>query len=303
MDSGFGLRPPRNDKKVCAHGPNMTQPVLLALVAMVFYGIGDFIYKRAAAAGLRADHFLAGQGIFFCPLLIGYAYLSGRLVLVPAALWGSLAGFFVFGGFYYFARSLGTGSISTNASIFRLNFIVTVVLVIAFVGEPLTLAKIIGLLFALLAVWLLLGGGERKARSQPGSILQVLLATILFGASNFFHTVGLRQGVLPETMASAQAIVFMPLANLVVFAVDRKLPPPLAAFKFGAPAAVVILIATLALLRGIAGGQASVLVPIAQMGFIVAALLGIVALREPVTWRKAAGLAAAFAALAALALS
>jgi uncharacterized membrane protein len=44
-------------------------------------------------------------------------------------------------------------------------------------------------------------------------------------------------------------------------------------------------------------------VPIAQMGFIVAALLGIVVLREAITLRKAGGLLAAAAALAVLAIS
>ncbi len=43
------------------------------------------------------------------------------------------------------------------------------------------------------------------------------------------------------------------------------------------------------------------LVPIAQMGFVVTAALGILVLREPLTARKAAGLAAALAALAVLA--
>jgi len=93
----------------------MTQPVLLALVAMLCYGVGDFIYKRAATAGIRADHFLVGQAWFFCPLIILYAYAVGRLVVFPAALWGMLAGLFSFGGFYFFARSLASGSVSTNA--------------------------------------------------------------------------------------------------------------------------------------------------------------------------------------------
>jgi uncharacterized membrane protein len=50
-----------------------------------------------------------------------------------------------------------------------------------------------------------------------------------------------------------------------------------------------------------AAGQASVLVPIAQMGFVVAALLGIFVLRERVTLRKVMGLVLGLAALAALA--
>jgi drug/metabolite transporter (DMT)-like permease len=281
----------------------MTSPVLFALVAMVCYGVADFIYKRAAGAGIRADHFLVGQAWFFCPLVILYAYAAGRLVLVPPALWGMLAGLFSFGGFYFFARSLASGSVSTNASLFRLNFIVTVVLVIAFLGEPLTAAKVLGLVFALAATWLLLGGGDKRRPGLNSSILQALVATVSFGTSNFCHTIGLRHGALPETMVAAQAALFMPLATLVVFVADKKLPPPPGAFKFGAPAAIVILVATLALVRGIAAGQASVVVPIAQMGFIVAALLGIVVLREAITWRKAAGLLAAAAALAVLAIS
>ncbi len=283
----------------------MNQPILYAIVAMVFYGLSDFIYKQAAAAAIRADHFLMAQGWFFCPLVILYALATGTLISDPAALWGSIAGAFIFIGFYYFIRSLTAGSVSTNASIFRMNFIVTVFLVIAFLGEPLTPSKIAGLALALLATWLLMGAGAIADRTpndaRRRSLVQVAVATLAFGASNFFHTVGLRHGAVPETLAVAQAALFMPLATAVVYFADRNLRLPPVTFKYGAAAAVVLLGATIFLLRGVAGGQASVLVPIAQMGFIVAALLGIFILREPVTVRKAIGLVSALAALAVLA--
>jgi drug/metabolite transporter (DMT)-like permease len=283
----------------------MNQPIVYAIVAMVCYGFSDFIYKQAAAAGIRADHFLMAQGWFFCPLVILYALATHTLVLNPAALWGSLAGAFIFIGFYYFIRSLVAGSVSTNASIFRLNFIVTVFLVVALLGEPLTPSKIAGLALALLAAWLLVGAGVTADRApndaRSRSLVQVALATLAFGASNFFHTVGLRHGAVPETLAVAQAALFMPLATIVVYFADRRLWPPPVTFKYSAAAAIMLLGATIFLLRSVAGGQASVLVPIAQMGFIVAALLGIFILRERVTVRKAIGLVSALAALAALA--
>jgi uncharacterized membrane protein len=52
--------------------------------------------------------------------------------------------------------------------------------------------------------------------------------------------------------------------------------------------------------ESLARGEASVVVPIAQMGFVVTALLGFLFLREPFA-RKGAGLVAALAALAGLA--
>jgi drug/metabolite transporter (DMT)-like permease len=177
---------------------------------------------------------------------------------------------------------------------------------VVLLGEPLTLRKIAGLAFALLATWLLLGAGGPAADPAAGdarrrSLLQVAVATLAFGAANFFHTVGLRHGAVPETLAVAQAAVFMPLATIVVYRADRKLRPPPTTFGYSAIAAILLLGATIFMLRSVAEGQASVLVPITQMGFIVAALLGIFVLRERLTLRKAAGLASALAALAVLA--
>lgn len=282
----------------------MQQPLIYALVAMVCYGLSDFIYKRGADAGVRADHFLMAQGWFFVPLVAVYAWGTHTLVPVPAALWGWLAGLFVLIGFYYFIRSLRIGSVSTNAAIFRLNFIVTVLLVVVFLGEQLTAWKLGGLGCALVATWLLLGGGaSSRSEAHLRSLTQVGIATVAFGASNFFHTVGLRHGALPETMVLAQSLAFMPLATVGVYCADGKLAPPPATYRYAAATAVVLLGATVGLLRGVAAGQASVLVPIGQMGFIVAALLGIFVLGERVSARKAIGLCAALAALAVLAAS
>jgi uncharacterized membrane protein len=271
---------------------------------MVCYGLGDFIYKQAAAAGIQANHFLMAQGWFFCPLVVLYALATGTLIADPAALWGSVAGIFAFIGFYYFVRSLAAGSVSTNAPIFRMNFIVTALLVIGLLGEPMTSAKITGLVFAMVATWFLVGAkhaDDRISRNRRRCALaEVAVATIAFGASNFFHTVGLRYGAVPETLVVAQAAAFMPLATLVVYSAGGRFLPPPATFKYGAAAAIVLLAAIILLLRGVAGGQASVLVPIAQMGFIIAALLGIFILGERITVRKTIGLVSALAALVAL---
>jgi uncharacterized membrane protein len=278
-----------------------------AVAAMGFSGLSDFIYKRAAAAGLRADHFLVAQAWVFCPLIILYAVATHTLVLKFAALWGSLAGVFAFIGFYNFIRSLVGGSVSTNAAIFRLNFIVTASLAIVFLGEPLTATKVVGLVLALSATWLLLGADKAAAQTadvgKRRSLVQVLVATLAFGAATFFHAVGLRQGASPETLVAAQATLFTPLAMAFSYIVEGTIRPPRATWRYAASVAVLLLIGFLLLLRGLLQGQASVLVPIAQMGFMLTAALGIIFLKERFDARKAAGLAAAFMALAVLAAS
>jgi len=83
--------------------------------------------------------------------------------------------------------------------------------------------------------------------------------------------------------------------------VDRRIRPCGAALRYAPRAAVVLALAFAFMVEGMARADASVVVPIAQMGFVVTAMLGFLFLREPFTGRKGAGLVAALAALASLA--
>jgi drug/metabolite transporter (DMT)-like permease len=283
----------------------MTPGIGLALLAMVCFGAGDLIYKRAAAAGIEARHFIMLQAWFFCPLVTIYALMRQRLVLEPAALWGSLAGLVMFFAFYNFSRSLRTGSISTNAPIFRLSFTLTAALAIGFLHEPLTLAKLAGLALALIAVLALAGEAQEQphAATNIGSLTRVLLATVAAGIGNLLYKIGLLAGSPPETLLATQAWVFCSLATLFVWFANGRVKPPRAGFRYGALVGVTLLTGFIALLHGLAVGPASVLIPVAQLGFVFTAVLGRVLFAEPLSWRKRGGLIVAAAAMVTLAFS
>jgi drug/metabolite transporter (DMT)-like permease len=288
----------------------MNSDIAYALAALVCYGLGDFIYKRAASAGIAAEHFLMGQAWFFCPAVIAYAWLTGTLDFAWPAWWGGLAGLLLLIGFFNSVQSLRLGSVSVIAPVFRLNFLVTAVLAIAWLGEPLTAPKTIGFALALLGGWLLLGETQREKTdgraADPAatrrSLVQVIVATFAMGAANFCHKLGLVGGVTPETLLAAQAIVFCSLATMLVYAMNGTLSLPAGVATQSAQAAIVLIAAFLFLLHSMRHGDASVVVPIAQMGFGVAAVLGVVFFKETLTGRKLAGLCAAGVALLVLAV-
>ncbi|HWI25506.1 MAG TPA: EamA family transporter [Stellaceae bacterium] len=284
----------------------MSGGIAYALAALVCYGIGDLIYKRAAAAGLKPEYFLMVQAWCFCPAILFYAWGTGNLHLEPAALWGCLAGLFVLVGFYNYVRSLRVGAVSIVAPVFRLNFIITAALAILWLSEPLTASKAAGFLLALLAAWLLLGGAAPLGSADPllarRPLLQVTLATLAVGVANFCYKLGLIAGATPETMLAAQAVVFSSLLTATTFAVNGTIRPARGLFRHSLPAAIVLVAASLFLLHGLQRGDASVVVPIAQMGFVIAAVLGIAFFGETLSLRKIAGLCVATAALAALTL-
>ena len=257
----------------------MADGVALALGAMVLYGLADWVYKRAAAKGIEAHHFLVLQSCFFTPGVFLYGLVTGTLVPGVAFLWGMLAGVLVFVALYNFARSLKTGAVSIVVPVYRLSFAITVVL----------------------AVWLLLGGTAQASRASWPAVAQVLVATLAMGVVSLVYKFGTNAGGSPATILAGQATVFLPLT--IVFALIRDrggFRPPPGAWRHSATAALLFLSGLIMLIAGLQRGQASVLVPVAQLSFVVTVGLGFVFLRETLTRRKGLGLAFAIAALVCL---
>ena len=288
-------------------GAAMSHGIAFALGAMVLYGLGDLVYKRAALAGVPARHFLMAQSWCFCACVALYGLATGTLRPEPPVLWGALAGLCAYTGFYNFARSLQAGSVSVNATLFRMSFTITAALAVLVLGEPLTPSKVAGLVLALVAAWLLLGGsrgGPASARPPDrASLARVLVATGAVAIAYLLYKVGLRAGATPASLLTVQALVVVALSTGLVIVVDRRIRPTRPMLRHAATAALVLAAAFVLLLEGLARGQASVLVPIAQMGFVVTAIAGFVVLKEPYTPRISLGLAVALAALASLAAS
>ncbi len=272
------------------------------LGAMLCYGLADLVYKRAAMAGVKPHHFLMVQAWMFAPAMVAFALATGSLHIVPAAAWGAAAGACVFVGLYHFTRSLRDGAVSVNAPIFRLSFTITAALAVIVLDEPLGAFKIAGLVLALLATWLLLGGGKAAGVTRA-SLLRVLLATFSFGIANFCYKLGVMHGATPATMVVSQAAVFFPLATVFGYLAEGRFNPPRVTWNYAAPAALLLAFAFMLMASSLVTGQASVLVPVAQMGFVITAAAGIFLLGEATSARKIGGLLAAIAALVCLAAS
>ena len=270
---------------------------------MLLIGCADLVYKRGATAGAPAHQFLMVQTWVFFPTVTAYALLSGSLPLVSGSLWGTAAGGFMLLGAYLFARSLRTGSVSINAPVFRLSFVITAALAVAVLGEPLTAGKVGGIALALVAAWLLLGtsapdGGRGETRA---ALAQVIVATLAVGVGNFLYSLGLRAGAPPASLMVAQASLVCPLATLLAAVRDRGIHPSRSALQTAPLAGAALALGSVFMVEAMARVGASTAVPIAQLGFVVSALLGFAFLRERFTARKGAGIAAALAALAGLA--
>ena len=152
---------------------------------------------------------------------------------------------------------------------------------------------------------MLVGGASAAAfrAAKRDSLVRVLSATAAVGVANLMYKIAMSQGAQPATLLFVQALCVSALSMAVTMKRDGSIRPNAQTLRFSATSGLLIGAAFIFLLMSLQRGAASVMVPIAQMGFVVTALAGFVFLREPFTPRTGAGLLLALAALATLAMS
>jgi len=150
----------------------MAEGVELALGTMMFYGLADWVYKRAAASGVQPHHFLLLQAFFFAPGIFLYGLATGTLVLGVPFAWGMTAGVLVFVALYNFARSLASGAVSIVAPVFRLSFAITVAM------------GIVNLVYKLATI---AGGSPATVLTGQASVFLPLTALFALARDRGFH--------------------------------------------------------------------------------------------------------------------
>ncbi len=282
----------------------MTSGLPFAFGALLFFGAGDLAYKTGASAGIPPHQLMMVNAWVFMPTVVLYGLLTGSLQISPGMAWGAGVGVFMCVGFYNYAHSLRTGSVSINAPVFRLSFVITSALAIAILGEAPTWAKLGGIGFALAAVWLLLSGAPARvadAKDARSSLIRVLVATVAVGIGNVVYKFGLHTGTTPASLIATQACVVVAMSSSFAWRVDKGIRPPRAALRYAPMSGVLLALGFICMVEALARGEASVMVPVAQMGLAVTAVAGFLLLGERFTARKGAGLLAALAALGCLA--
>ena len=127
--------------------------ILLALLSMVLVGIADFVYSRAVRKGVTRATMICSQGAIFFPVVTLWAILEGTYHWTPYAFLGVFAGFLIFFGTYAFMKSVQLGEASISTPIYRISFVITALVAICFLNEPMTLQKGLGFLFAASAIF------------------------------------------------------------------------------------------------------------------------------------------------------
>ncbi len=274
--------------------------IWFALLAMSFYGVVDFTYGRAMRKGVLPGTMLCSQSAIVTPVTAIWAWWEGTYVWSKPAFLGIAAGVFVFIGLWAFMKSLKLGETSVSTPIYRISFVITALIAIVFLGEPMTIRKGTGFLLAGASIFFIsdFHFGD-AARGSGKSIFWAVTAMCAVGVLNIVYKLGVSNGVSPVMMLHSQAVFFITIAYIYARFTQGGPRFSRVGWAHASVTAVCFTGGIVAFMTALQSGDASVVAPIAQLSFAVSVLMATWWLNERFTARKLMGLAFAIGTIAA----
>lgn len=276
-----------------------------ALLSFLFAGVNDIAFKRYSLSGGSRGVLMLGIGVVWTALqLVVFGLGDAPLALDRTTLaYGAGAGALLVTSNLLLLESFVRVDLSLGSTIYRLNTVAVVALSVLLLDERIGAAKAGGIALGVLAVVLL----SQRPASHPageghGLLVAAVIAAALFRAG---YGVLTRQAMLAHASPGPMLLVVSSswIVGGALYALVRdgriRFTRERAAYAAGSGALVFLIVYFL--LRAVDHGEASVVIPIANMSFVVALALSLATGMERLTARK--GLAVGLAAAAIVLLS
>jgi drug/metabolite transporter (DMT)-like permease len=281
--------------------------VAFALLSLLFAGLNDVAFKRYAVRDRSRGMLVLGVGVVWTTLQLGVVLWRGDGIALDRVTlaFGIAAGLLLVLSNILLLESFGRVDLSLGSTVYRLNTLAVVVLAYLFLGERVTALKGAGVGVGVLAVLLLArtGGGGPHRVGDGRFLLAVITAALLRAA----YGVVTRQAMLSH-VSPAPLLLCVSTSWIVggaAYALARegrlRLTGEKALYSLVSGTLVFLIVTTL--LLAVERGEASVVIPIANMSFVVALLVSLGTGMERPTGRKLLSIGLAVAAVILLSRS
>lgn len=271
---------------------NNFQGILFAVLSMIFVGIVDFAFKSYfRRSGQAMGNFLAGVGFVWTVFFALGIVLKGQIIWQawPIALASGLVSITANVFLAVALRRLDGGVCST---VYRLNLVLVVFLAAIFLGETITLPKLIAVGLGVTAVIFMFQRSPGQTKSTGSGWAMFMPFFWLITASAFRAVMGLlyklanEHGVGKLEFLTINGLCWLAGGLILGLCLGEPLVPTRRGWRYAIIAGLLVCGDVAFLLLATAYGEASVVVPISQLGFAVAVLLGWVFLKEKLSARR-----------------
>jgi drug/metabolite transporter (DMT)-like permease len=268
-------------------------PIIFALCCLFFSALNDFVFKLYARKERSRGAYISVIGIvwfgLFC-LFLDFNFEHWQVTLT----WGLISGVLSVVANILLVEAMTSQDAGVCSTIYRLNLVVVALGAFLLLGESLTWWKVIGVLLAVVAVFLFL----RSDGNTPHVVLRKGI-TLVVSAALLRAGMGLsyKQAFLEEADRSGLITIngFLWIVGGTAYAFIREKKGGFSSRKswgYGILSGILICGIVFFMALALQYGEAGVVLPIAQMSFLVTFVLGVFFLKESLSRRKLLGIGA-----------
>jgi drug/metabolite transporter (DMT)-like permease len=280
---------------------------LFALLSLFFAGLLDVVYKRYSRKERSRGTYVFGIGVVWCMLQTAALAMGEEVLIVDATSirYGLFAGLCLTLSNLLLLESLTHINISLGSTVYRLNTIGVVVMAFLFLGEALGGIKLLGVGLGIVAVGLLYRpdptamSEENRGRFLP-FFLMAVAASLLRAGYGVITRGGIVHQADPQTMLLLCALSWIVGGAFYARLREGRLRLTKKKVGYALVSGVLVFLVVDFLMLAVKYGEASIVIPIANMSFVMAMLLSVVLRFEPFSLRKGIAMVVACLAIATL---
>ena len=288
-------------------GVTIEHAVIFTLLSLLFAGINDVIFKKYSVETLS-------RGMYFCGAGLVWTAIQGTIVLInndgilynsPTLKYGLAAGIVLCLSNILLLEGLKHLDVSIGSTIYRLNTVGVVILSVLILKEPIAWIKGMGIILGILGVLLLYESREIQTKKNHLFIffLVVILASFLRACYGVIIKAGILKHANPQFMLIFVSSCWIIGGLLYAVLKEKMYHLDRQTALYSGVSGVMVFFIVFFLTCGLQYGEATVVIPIANMSFVIA--LGIAAFigMEDLTWKKGTSIVLASAAIVCLSVS
>ena len=263
----------------------MTTAILFALGSLFLTALNDFVFKLFADKMRSIGGFVAVVGCFW---LVAQLFFPCTTVNLRATLtWGVLAGFMSVAANILLIEAMGLQSAGLCSTIYRMNMVFAVLGACLLLNEHISPLHWCGIVLALLAIVMFLPRSTAVGFSRLGFGLAVL-AAVLRAIMGLAYRYGFEHGADKNTVVMINCLMWIVVGILYSIFRERSLKwlKDANIYKYGAVSGLLVCIIIWCMACSLKLGDASRVLPIAQMSFLLTFVMGVIWLKEKCDWRK-----------------
>jgi drug/metabolite transporter (DMT)-like permease len=275
--------------------------IFFALLSLIFGGLNEVVFKRYSARERSRGMMICGVGLVWSLLLGLDVHVRGDSILfnTPTWIYGLVAGVSVAIANILLLESLRHMEVSLGSTIYRLNTIAVVIFSIVFLNETMSGFKLAGILCGIVAVLLLYH--HQNSTGSYTSLKSGLILVIIGALLRAIYGVVTKAGLSAEADANGliliSAICWIVSGLLYAVLIEHRYSITRSKVSYSLVSGLIIYGIVKTLVIALSMGEASVVVPIANMSFLVVLFVALVMKMEVLSLKKIAAMILAVSAI------